>query len=1117
MADGGDIKSLLSALGAVLASAIIPPPYGPIVGGIGLGLVGEIIEEKVSDFALSSRDNWLSRLRPQRNADLERAMIRALHDTLKDVEEQRKNQTQKRKLPEAERELFKQWRSTLDGFLSLGDEPLLRATTYMPPDAPTLATYTESALSDSLLTQLKRLAEPTVIPESLEQFLRERLAERFLMHYRELLKKSEYSRAWIAFQRQMLEAILQAIGNIPDNIRTYIEEQFIQLQQKILDKIISSDKFEQFIESVRKDYAQQMQLLQEIYVTNREDHAQQLQLLEQILARLNEVQPARVVPERYANIPRQTACFVPKQEEIDALRERIPHHRCVALSGLGGIGKTQSAIAVANSLTDQYDYILWLSAEDIRFAGTGLRMLVDALNLPGVNPEHGETYLQALLIWLRSESSKNWLLVIDNADEPESLQEFFKELRAPHGKVLLTTRASAGRLATLNILPDAVVEAKTMTEAQALDFLFARTGKPRTPETEQTAKAIAQRLGYLPLALEQASAYITQTQSPLKDYLQLYDQKRREWDQRYRPQMGNYPATVGTTWLINIERVQQASPASVELLRLLAFFDSERIPLWLVLEVVRRLEPSQNALQPIAHGESALREALAPLIGYSLVVYDSYIEQEGERVPYSCAVHRLVQEVVRDSLDEAQAQWIAQLLQAYSEIAPDPQSPAEWERWRELLPHLQVALSKVAPPEVEFRVYASLLIRAGLFLYYQGRYSEAKFPLSQALETLREPTNSDSIMEANCLNILAGVYIFQGDIKSAEELLSNALKIVSEDQALPKEDHERLKAVILSNLGLTYRILCRYKDAEQKLREASVIFQKQSDIQIVGCLNTLAGVCRVQGNYKEAESLLNQLLETLESLEYQDDVAKATCYHHRGLVYRMQGRYEEAEQQYERARETKIRCLGDEHYDTAITLNNLGVLYGLQGRYREAKSVILDALRILNNQLGEINPYVGICHNNLANIYSELKNYKDSENHYSIALDILKQTIGDEHPDTAGCYSNIALLYRLRRKYDEAERYFKKSIEIRQKILGEENPRIAICYNNLAELYYTRGKYENAEELFEKALNTFKTVLGLEHPSTLIVATNYYTCLLAMGRYNEAYRLSLQIPEVRGN
>jgi hypothetical protein len=175
-------------------------------------------------------------------------------------------------------------------------------------------------------------------------------------------------------------------------------------------------------------------------------------------------------------------------------------------------------------------------------------------------------------------------------------------------------------------------------------------------QTEQTARAIATRLGYLPLAMEQAGAYLTQTQAPLQDYLQLYDQKRREWDQRYKPQMGNYPATVGTTWLINIEQVQRKSPPSVALLQLLAFFDSERIPLWLVQVIAYRMKPRGylalvyfvrwlvrkfarqttpplGLLERIGLNESAMSEALAQLISHSLVGYDGYIEREGDKFP----------------------------------------------------------------------------------------------------------------------------------------------------------------------------------------------------------------------------------------------------------------------------------------------------------------------------------------------------------------------------------------------------------------------------------------------------------------------------------------------------
>jgi len=215
-----------------------------------------------------------------------------------------------------------------------------------------------------------------------------------------------------------LDKISQQLGDIDDSLK-----ELVQKNQEMYDFIFS--KLTEIGDNQQELKGTLVAAVEEFKQQNREDHAHQRQLLEQILARINELQPSRVLPERYENIPPQTACFVPKQQEIDALLERLQQYPCVALSGLGGIGKTQTAIAVARRLAEQYDYILWLSAEDIRFAGTGLRLLVDALNLPGVNPEQGDTYLQALRIWLRSDDSKNWLLVVDNADEPESLREFF--------------------------------------------------------------------------------------------------------------------------------------------------------------------------------------------------------------------------------------------------------------------------------------------------------------------------------------------------------------------------------------------------------------------------------------------------------------------------------------------------------------------------------------------------------------------------------------------------------------------------------------------------------------------------------------------------------------------
>jgi tetratricopeptide (TPR) repeat protein len=783
-----------------------------------------------------------------------------------------------------------------------------------------------------------------------------------------------------------LDKISQQLGDIDDSLK-----ELVQKNQEMYD-FIFSELTE--IGDNQEEFKQQ----------NREDHAHQRQLLEQILARINELQPSRVLPERYENIPPQTACFVPKQQEIDALLERLQQYPCVALSGLGGIGKTQTAIAVARRLAEQYDYILWLSAEDIRFAGTGLRLLVDALNLPGVNPEQGDTYLQALRIWLRSDDSKNWLLVVDNADEPESLREFFDSLHTPRGKVLLTTRAHASRLACLNLHPEAVVEAQRMTEAEAVEFLFERTGKPRNPQTEQTARAIAKRLGYLPLAMEQAGAYLTQTQAPLQDYLQLYDQKRREWDQRYKPQMGNYPATVGTTWLINIEQVQRKSPPSVALLQLLAFFDSERIPLWLVQVIAyqmkprgylalvyfvrwlvrkfaRQTTPPLGLLERIGLNESAMSEALAQLISYSLVGYDGYIEREGEQVPYSCAVHRLVQEVVRDNLGAEQAQWVGQLLHAYSEIAPDPGMPAEWERWREMLPHLFATLERATALKVKPRLLqAYLLNQAGLFLDNQGRYGEAEPLYQQVLAIMRERLGEQHPHTATILNNLAALYQAQGRYDEAEPLYQQAL------------------AIRKAQLG------------EQHPDTAA-------------SLNNLAGLYEAQGRYDEAEPLYQQALAIVR------------------------------------------KRLGEQHPLTATILSNLAALYQAQGRYDEAEPLYQQALAIMRERLGEQHPDTATSLNNLAGLYRAQGRYDEAEPLYQQALAIRKAQLGEQHPDTATSLNSLAVLYQAQGRYDEAEPLCQQALAIRKARLGEQHPYTIIVAGNYFACLMGMGKIEDALEL----------------------------------------------------
>jgi tetratricopeptide (TPR) repeat protein len=972
-----------------------------------------------------------------------------------------------------------------------------------------------------------------------------------------------------------LDKISQQLGDIDDSLK-----ELVQKNQEMYDFIFS--KLTEIGDNQQELKDTLVAAVEEFKQQNREDHAHQRQLLEQILARINELQPSRVLPERYENIPPQTACFVPKQQEIDALLERLQQYPCVALSGLGGIGKTQTAIAVARRLAEQYDYILWLSAEDIRFAGTGLRLLVDALNLPGVNPEQGDTYLQALRIWLRSDDSKNWLLVVDNADEPESLREFFDSLHTPRGKVLLTTRADASRLACLNLHPKAVVEAQRMTEVEAVEFLFERTGKPRNPQTEQTARAIAKRLGYLPLAMEQAGAYLTQTQAPLQDYLQLYDQKRREWDQRYKPQMGNYPATVGTTWLINIEQVQRKSPPSVALLQLLAFFDSERIPLWLVQVIAyqmkprgylalvyfvrwlvrkfaRQTTPPLGLLERIGLNESAMSEALAQLISYSLVGYDGYIEREGEQVPYSCAVHRLVQEVVRDNLGAEQAQWVGQLLHAYSEIAPDPKTPAKWERWREMLPHLFATLERATAlkvkPRLQAYLQAYLLNKAGLFLHYQGRYGEAEPLYQQALAIMRKRLGEQHPDTATSLNNLAGLYQAQGRYDEAEPLYQQALAIrkvrLGEqhphtagslnnlaglyqaqgryDEAEPLyqqalairkarlgEQHPDT-ATSLNNLARLYEAQGRYDEAEPLCQQALAIRKARLGEQhphTAGSLNNLAGLYQAQGRYDKAEPLYQQALAIRKARLGEQHPDTAGSLNNLAGLYQAQGRYDEAEPLCLQALAIRKARLGEQHPDTATSLNNLAELYQAQGRYDEAEPLCLQALAIRKARLGEQHPDTATSLNNLAVLYQAQGRYDEAEPLYQQALAIRKARLGEQHPHTATSLNDLAGLYQAQGRYDEAEPLYQQALAIRKARLGEQHPDTATSLNDLARLYEAQGRYDEAEPLYQQALAIMRERLGEQHPYTITVAGNYFACLMGMGKIEDALELLAQFPQL---
>ncbi len=217
-----------------------------------------------------------------------------------------------------------------------------------------------------------------------------------------------------------------------------------------------------------------------------------------------------------------------------------------AMSGLGGIGKTQIAVEYAYRYRQDYQAVLWARA-DTREELTSLYvMLASLLRLAAQDEQDQQRVLQAVRRWL--ETHDRWLLILDNADELHFLPAFL--LPSPIGHLLLTTRAAAlCRLAYRLDVGTFSLEQSALRRAALIapDALFAQA----IASDCELALQITREMGGLPLALDQAGAYLKETGSSLAAYLHLYQLAHTKLLQDRRGLVADHPEPVTTTWSLS--------------------------------------------------------------------------------------------------------------------------------------------------------------------------------------------------------------------------------------------------------------------------------------------------------------------------------------------------------------------------------------------------------------------------------------------------------------------------------------------------------------------------------------------------------------------------------------
>lgn len=790
------------------------------------------------------------------------------------------------------------------------------------------------------------------------------------------------------------------------------------------------------------------------------------------------------------NIPSPRNSFFTGREEIlTLLHARLFSGQSQVISGLGGMGKTQTAVEYAYRYRSEYGTILWARAESTESLASEFASLTTVLDLPEKNSPDQSLAIAAVQRWL--EANEDWLLILDNADNPSLVDSFLPQNIM--GQLLFTSRAQI--FDVLGIAKP--LELKQMAHQEAQKFLMTRTGCSDLDGVD--AKALDELIGEfngLPLALEQAGAYIVRMKSSFRNYLSAYRVRGLELLEKIQPVVGKYPKSVATTWLLNFEVVEKISPASADLLRVSAFLGPDKIPFELIGSGAVELGPTLcNALENVIEDHLVLDEVLEPLTQFSLISKD--IQSQ------TFDIHRLVQTVIKDNLDEtAQRIWAERAVKATAKTFP----PVEFSTWGlcdRLLSHALISAGLIDRWRFKFEEAAYLFNRTGIYLIERARYSEAEPLYRKALEIREKIFGAEALPVAESLNNVATLYYFLGRYSEGESLGGRALDI--RKKAYGTE--HALVAVSLNNLGLLYNCQGKYYEAEPMYLMALEIREKIFGAEaplVAESLANLASLYYAQGKYTDAETLYKRSIEIEKVVLGPDHPELATGLNNLALVYHVQGKYSEAESLYKRSLEIWEKTLGAEHPKIAASLSGLAVVYDAQGKYSEAEDLHKRSLEIWEKTVGPDHPEVASCLSCLGLLYHSQKKYAEAEPLLARALAIRQKILGPEHAEVARVLNNLGMLYHSQGKLPVAERAFKEAIAIFEKTLGSDHSEIATSLNNLAALYNALGDYTEAEPLYKRSIGVWEKSLGPEHPQVAIGFNNLGALYYAWGKYEVA-------------
>lgn len=796
-------------------------------------------------------------------------------------------------------------------------------------------------------------------------------------------------------------------------------------------------------------------------------------------------QVARVRPQIWGSIPLRNPDFVGRIELLEQLRDRLVRGFGAmavlpeALHGMGGVGKSQTVVEYIYRHANEYDVIWWIPAEQPSQIASSLVELAKRLGLqvPGTADAAVPGVLEALR---KGEPYSRWLLVFDNADRPDIVSPFFPAISGDSGHIIVTSRNSqwSGVART--------VEVDLFTREESKELLRKASGQI----TDEEADVLAEALGDLPLAVEQAAAWRAQTGMPVAEYLQLLDQNLAELTAEF--ESPDYQRSVAAAWNVPLARLRNSHPAALQLLQVCAFFGPEPISRSLFTAV--RNAPVPDALAEALSQPIKLNLAIREISRYSLARLDHRSN--------TLQLHRLVQTVLKNQLTETEQNEMRHAVHVLLVHGDpnDPENSANWKTYSELLPHAMVSRMMECQSDAWVRRMMVNLVR---YLVSSGDYEGARETSREALEKWQDmfgETDPDTLSMAR----LQGVSLWRlGRMEEARKLNTRTYELVKETMG---EENELFLAVA-NAVRQDMRSLGRF---DRELEMGEDIFERskrvlgEDDPATLAAGNNLAGTLRLVGKFFEARDLDEDVWRRKKIVLGEEHVDTFLTLNAWAMDLRECGDWMDACDLQEQTLIRQREVIGADHPRTIGAMRNLAVARRKAGDHHGAYELSKECVERYRRRHGD---------RHLDTITSRMCMAADLRHQGDLAsaLDLgesshrlFVETHGAEHPFTLVAAINLGIILRLIGSLEKAYELDKQTTASLRQVFGDDHPSTMVCVTNLASDLAALGRIHEAHDLDVAGLERSARVLGPYHPATLAIAVNLSIDLRAMGRDDEA-------------